>query len=179
MEIKQLIKELNKLTKAEAEKIAYYFNHGGQFSSDLFDEPIRLDDSLHNLKSLWGRRGVYLFKAIEDIELDNSAVGKWNRINGASFVWWKPQPLTIGDCFYIGKSDKSLYSRIKQHYSAERNGTSALLLGHQNRIIMRDKLECIAFPVKRIYTKDEYKMLLKAVESHLQQNLKQKCGVKN
>lgn len=128
-------------------------------------------------RDVWGEKGIYFFYINENIELSQDKVFKFNEnAIGGKFKKYELQDLKDGDCLYIGSSSSnSLYTRINQHFKEGSFGS--LHLSQKDRMILKDKVKIIAFPVK--YKKLEYNtILLKIIERKLHEIYIPKAGSK-
>ena len=88
----------------------------------------------------------------------------------------KAVDINDGDCLYLGSCvSKSLYSRIKEHFSIG-GSYQALKLGHQARQVLFREVYCIAFPIKQKYSEQQYRILLPNIERKLHELLAPLCG---
>ena len=165
----------------EANRIAAYIEQGSDWNgSYIYDAPVIVDSlSLGEINKLYGRWGVYVFVMKEDFVLTRDNVIKWANVKGAPINNWHDYELYENQCFYVGSAVKpecSLYTRTKDHF-LDREKT-ALRLSNDSRSIMKDKLKCLAFPIKKTYPKDQYDILLRRTEKKLHEVLKPVCGIR-
>ena len=175
--IDQIIADIN----CEADRIVAFIKQGLEWTdSNVYDAPVFIDsESLGEINKLYGRWGVYVFVLKEDFGLTRDDVIAWANVKGAPIINWHDYDLKKNECFYLGsavKSSCSLFTRIKDHF-LDRNKT-ALNLSNESRSIMKDKLKCIAFPIKKVYPKDQYDIILRRTEHKLHEELEPVCGIR-
>ena len=177
MDMQDILNQLCKKIDGEAKRILSVINTGSDFSSDVFDSPVVIETWSDSQRALWGKQGIYVFMVRDAVTLKYEQVLVWNEtLEGAKFRKYQDTPINDGDCLYLGSCvNKSLYSRVKEHFSA--NGSyKALKLSHPARNILLGTVYCIAFPIRRSYTEGQYRILLPALEKRLHDDLLPLCG---
>lgn len=180
-EMKNLIDQVIADINCEAERIVAYIKHGLEWiGSDIYDVPLVIEStSLETIDKLYGRWGVYVFVMKEDFVLTREMVIDWAEVKGAPITNWHEYKLAKNQCFYLGSAvanGDSLLTRIKDHFG-DREKT-ALRLSNSSRIVMKDKLKCFAFPIKKIYPKDQYDIILRRTEKKLHEAFEPVCGIR-
>ena len=153
------------------------------YDSEFFSDVIVLDDYEYEpnpkgqlRKSLWGRKGLYVFVLKNDVYLTYKEVSDYcSGTNGAGFYKWEEQHLVKGQHFYQGSTINSLLSRIREHYSENCNA-AALKLNNSSRIIMKDKLRLFVFPLRRDFDKCSY--FIRMIEDQLHNRVPAATGNK-
>ena len=168
----QLCEKMN----SEARQIVSFVNKDSTFCSDIFALPVIMEKWSDKAKTLRGRYGIYVFLVENAISLSYEQVFSWNEaLAGAKFKEYKNLQINEGDCLYVGSCvSKSLYSRVKEHFS-DGGSFQALKLEHPNRKNLFDVI-CIAFPIKCDYSEHHRRILLPALEKRLHELLLPLCG---
>ena len=173
--MKELLENIENVFDDETQKITTYIYNNKQFSSDVFDTVVSFDSNNLNLSKMRGRKGIYVFIIKEKILIEYSVVQKWNELDGAGIKSYKKTIWEIDDCLYVGACrNKSLYSRINEHFSKEGACTS-LKLSHENREFAKKIVKGYAFLLKReLETYGD--IVLPRIEKRLHQRLEPKAG---
>lgn len=175
--VKELLKEFQSRIIAETKKMIVWANdQNSDYSSEIFDVPMQFSFP-PALNKLRGRMGLYIFITTEAKTLSYDDVKNWHlKIKGAGFKQWKKTEINDGDCLYVGScTNKSLYSRIKEHFSKDGSYT-ALKLSHPTRNMLLDCVKCYAFPIKKEFSKQEIRIVVTSVEKELHNCLMPHCG---
>ena len=175
--MQDILNQLCEKIDSEAKRITSAINAGTPFCSEVFDPPVVIEQWTGNHRALWGRHGIYVFLVRDAVTLKYEQVFAWNEtLEGAKFRKYEDTLINDGDCLYLGSCvSKSLYVRIREHFSSDGN-YQALKLSHPVRKSLLDMVYCIAFPIKRSYTDQQYRILLPALEKRLHDCLPPLCG---
>ncbi len=176
--MKEAVQELSKCIDSEAKKICEAVQHEGTLDSEVFENAIILSEPPTRPHALVGRKGVYVFIVTKDITLSYDDVNKWNTITGASFFFTQTKEIHAGDCLYLGScisKSKSLYSRLREHFSADGTFT-ALKLNNKKRSYFSKNIKVYAFPIKKEYSDWERKIIVPSIEKRMHEYLSPKTG---
>ncbi len=176
-DMQAVLRQLCEKIEKEALQITSAINAGSTFCSTVFDNPIVIQKWHEQDRRLRGQKGIYVFIVRNALTLEYKQVFDWNEtLKGAKFREYKKIDINDGDCLYIGSCvSKSLYSRIKEHFS-DSGSYYALKLGHPARQELHNTVYCVAFPIKCNYTQQQYRILLPALEKRLHDLLVPLCG---
>lgn len=175
MEVIEILDSFEKMVLNEAASIVKFVNGADCCSANLLDVPIIMDYEMQSRKKLWGRHGLYVIRVEEACTLASESVAHWNGVSGAGFFQVEEKLINDGDILYLGSCvNKSLYSRIGEHYAPDGTFT-ALKLSHPARCCMRDKVTFWAFPIKKKF--EAYsRFILPAIEKQLHKEMLPLCG---
>lgn len=178
----QTVKKLYEMIASEAQKIAA-FDRQKEHQFDIFDAPVcyEMYPSKDELKSLRGKKGVYIFRVKNAQKLTRDEIKKWNEEKGANFLPIYGGPASISFCsndvLYIGSCySESLFTRMQEHYGDYKPG---LQLNAAQRTVLRDNVRAYAFPIKKEYLQKDTlyaKMILPVIEKELHNLLHPKAG---
>ncbi len=182
--MQETIKHLMESGKRECQQISNYFK-GGEFKSDIFDTPcsflasVSKEDLEKNIKKLRARYGIYIFVMKNDLNISVQQALSWNKIGGAPLNFsGNPKDISAkeNDCFYIGSCyNQSLLTRMHNHFSNKENMKS-LKLNISGREWIKSSLKVYCFPIKLIFCENERRIILRAIEKDLHNNLKAIAG---
>ena len=173
------VKQLMAFLSAEANEAVDYIEsviqdyENAPHKSEHFSDVLLIEDYVYNpnptgqlRKSLWGRRGVYVFVVKESFHLSYEEVSEYcSQCSGAGFPDWHEKDIEEGQHFYQGSAaSKSLHSRMKDHYS-EHSNIAAIQLNNPHRVIVKDKLKVFVFPVIRKLDNESF--FIRMVEDRL------------
>jgi len=150
MPVKELLVELNYIFNNEANNIINYIHNQQDYNSDIFDEPVSTDANENRPKSLRGQKGVYVVLFTENKHLTYEDITKWCSVKGAPFnIVWRDYAFEEAQCLYVGScSSNSLYKRLGEHYRSD-NEKYSLNINHPNRILLKDSIRILLFPLKK------------------------------
>lgn len=173
-DVSTMLQQLYDILEAEADKIINRINNGGDYSSEMFENPIEFLVDERPPK-LIGYYGVYAFVISEDVHLSYEQVLKWCGISGAPYNDYRIRDLSEGMSLYVGScSSESIYSRMGNHFKSDGSATS-LNINHPNRVFLKDFVRIMAFPLKREY--DKYaKLIVTFIEKRMHDVLKPITG---
>ena len=168
--------------RKESEIMYTFCTSGSTYTSVAFDPPITInsfptEDEL--VKKLRGKHGIYIFFVNEAVHLSREVAREWNTISGAKLASNKDSDIAANDCLYVGSCYSkavSLYTRMKAHYSYDLTA-SGLQLGDPKREVLKDKVNLIVFPMKKIFSPAQRKLVLPIIEKELHDLLHPKAGV--
>ena len=175
MEIDVLVK-FRDFIETEFKNIEAYIGRGQVFNSSIFDEPVVIEDRLHDNKSpIRGRKGIYLFMFTGAGDLLEDEINEYNSISGAKIKKNNKPYYNEVDCLYVGSCvSESLYTRINQHYSKDDRYT-ALKLDNNKRTALKNEVICVAIPMKKEYS-EFYRLVLPHIEKRLHEEIYPMAG---
>ncbi len=146
------------------------------FDDEVFDSFFVFDNVENRPWKLRGKKGIYIFKVVQDVPLTRDQVRGWNdRCKGAGFNDWYQRDSKVGDILYVGSCiSESLYVRTRQHFFSETTATS-LQLGHPSRKMAYDSVKVYAYPISSKYDR-YYRYIIPQIEKKLHILLKPKAG---
>lgn len=166
--------------KSESCAIVQMIKDGNLKETDIFDGPIVTTPNEERPDKLKGRRGLYVFTITQDISFDSEKVRAWNGLKQAGLKSSLKQEFHKDDCLYLGSvwgDSGSIFCRLKEHYS-DKKDAKGLALNHPSRRKIRDAVQVYAFPIKKLYTREEYRIILPNIENMLHESLKPVAGMK-
>ena len=176
MDLVERLDGLFNVFQAETKNIVNCIKSGTEYTSEVFDMPIIMDDE-ERPWNLRGRHGVYVFMVVEDVQLTIQDVHNWRNAGGAGLKSSLPQTLHSGDCLYVGScvsKDNSLYVRIRQHFAIDGTFT-ALKLRNKDRKILYKKVKAYIYPARKEY-ENYYRVILTSIEKNLHIQLLPRAG---
>lgn len=170
-----ILNQLNGVFDAETNKMLDRINKGSAYTSDVFKDPVEFSVDIERPWCLRGYRGVYVFIMTEDVYMTTEQCWRWNAIAGAPFEYCKNHVLQNGKCLYVGScSSNSIYTRMGQHFKSD-GSTTSLNINHPNRVLLKNSVKIIAFPLKREY--DNYsRLIVTSIEERLHIELNSLIG---
>lgn len=178
---KELLTELARKIDSECQQITRYVKEEKLFESELFDPPVVLTQ-LTDRAPLWGKKGIYIFIMIADVNLSYQQIKEWNekpRPSEAGLKSSLPQSILTNDCLYLGSVDSesfSLYQRFRQHFGPViTEDPHGLALALPGRSVVHGKVRAIAFPLKVEFNKNA-PLILPRIERALHEVFKPKAG---
>ena len=161
-----LIKEANKISCSIQENQGY---HSNLLELSYME---RVQKEMNTFKC--ENSGVYVFVVTKEVNVNNfNDVEFAPKVKGTNL-----KAFNKGDILYLGKSEDSLTTRLKEHIegpTAEK--TYALRLSHENRVHSIDSLELYVFSLKKNYIQNK-KIILLLLESYLHSMINPKVGTK-
>lgn len=175
----ELLQRLTDSLEEETNKIIDFLSTGEMYTSSVFDDPVIFKPEQDRPHALWGKRGVYAFKVIDEVKIEHNQVLAWNNVGYAGFNDYFLSEIHSGEYLYIGScagqgNGSSLYTRMNHHLT-DNHEPSALKLGHPDRCFIRDKVEIYAFPIKTVY-RQYYRIILTSIEKRMHELLRPKAG---
>ena len=175
----ELFASIDELCRNEANNIRDTIKLKAGFASKIFT----LQSNALKLNSVSvkvGAVGIYVFMVDTNVSLNGTGVAKFdsvsyaaktnNRLKGTNFQ--------ASDCLYLGKSEKNLYKRIREHIGVPSGKkTYSLRLGEPERKHIKNSLCLYTFVLKKEFKKYK-KVLLPIVEGYLHDLLLPQVGSK-
>ena len=179
-DFKCIINEIRQLIEKDVKIIINIVNEnketslGDKINGTLFDSYMVVNNDIVEKKykdRVYGRRGVYVFKMIDDYEVDKDFNKypysvKPKDVNKKKFV--------KDEILYVGKSN-SLITRTHQHYSDTAQTPYSLKLGWDIRKELKEKSIMVLFFLKKEY-KDFGNVIIPITEEMLHEKLKPLTG---
>lgn len=172
--INEYFQKIGSILTEDAKKISDAIQTKQKYDSNILELSYmdRIPKEIDTLKCK--NSGVYVFVATKEIKTKY-----FNDVEYAPKIKDKSlMSFNKGDILYLGKSEDSLTTRLKEHIegpTAEK--TYALRLSHENRVHSVDSLELYVFSLKKNYMQNK-KIILLLLESYLHSMLNPKVGTK-
>lgn len=172
--INEYMQKIGSILKEDAKKISGTIQEKLEYDSNILELSYmdRIPKEMNTLKC--EKSGVYVFVATKEISATNfDNVEYAPKIRDEKLINFNK-----GDILYLGKSESSLTTRLKEHIEGPTaKKTYALRLSHENRVHSIESLELYVFSLKKNYMQNK-KIILLLLESYLHSMLNPKVGTK-